>query len=228
MKQLSDTCEKENDSWSVLNEELGQLDSSLTAVDKIRKEMESICAELKKYDEALNGHLEAKEEREMAKWKASIEKDTQVFAEKRGRDIEALEKKLKVEQLRQMKLKKAEEDKLLRELEAKEKREAKLKAEAERKERQAKEEAERLIARAEAEAKQAKAEAERLQAEAEKKARLAKELAEKARSEAKEKSTDDSAGKSAAAPEQAKEEPAEKQEEAEKKTEADSGEEEKK
>eukprot|EP00960_Hanusia_phi_P031116 749086-Hanusia_phi.AAC.5 len=236
VKQLADTCEKENASWTVLNEELGQLDSSMNAVDKVRKDMESICAELKKYDEALNGHLASKEEREMAKWKASIERDTQAFAEKRARDIDVLEKKLKVEQLRQMKLKKAEEDKLLRELEAKEKREAKLKAEAERKERQAKEEAERMIAKAEAEAKQAQAEAERLQTEAEKKAKLAKELTEKARSEAKKKSSEESAGKAEAnnepaagqsEPSESKEEPA-KAENAAEKTEAEAAENEKK
>jgi hypothetical protein len=97
--------------------------------------MEAMCAALKVLDEALGAHIQAKEERDMYKWKGSIEQKTAEFEAGRQADLEEMDKNLKAEQVRQEKLKKAEEDRILREIEARERREAALQAEAARKEK---------------------------------------------------------------------------------------------
>jgi len=117
VKKFSDQCSEIQANWSSLQGELGALDGTLKFVAAVRADMESMCAELKVLDEALDGHIQAKEERDMYKWKASIEHNTMQFEAGRQADLGQMEKNLKAEKLRQEKLKKADEDRILREIE---------------------------------------------------------------------------------------------------------------
>jgi len=117
VKKFSDRCSEIQANWSSLQGELGALDGTLKFVAAVRADMESMCVELKVLDEALNGHIQAKEERDMYKWKASIEHNTMQFEAGRQADLGQMEKNLKAEKLRQEKLKKADEDRILREIE---------------------------------------------------------------------------------------------------------------
>lgn len=135
VKRHADRCAESQANWSALQSELGALDGTLKTVAALRADMEGMCAGLKVLDEALDAHIQAKEERDMYKWKASIEQTTAEFEAGRQIDLAQMEKNLKAEKLRQEKLKKAEEDRILREIEARERREAALAAEAERKEK---------------------------------------------------------------------------------------------
>lgn len=135
MKKFAERCAESQANWNALQGELTALDGTLKTVAAVRADMESMCTQLKVLDEALDAHLQAKEEREMLRWKANIEHNTAQFAAGRQADLSQMEKNLKAEKLRQEKLKRAEEDRLLREIEARERREAALQAEAERKEK---------------------------------------------------------------------------------------------
>lgn len=143
VKKFADRCAEGQANWSALQTELSALDGTLKSIATLRAEMEGMCGELKVLDEALDAHVEAKEQRDMYKWKAGIEHDTAQYEAARQSELESMEKNLKAEKLRQEKLKKAEEDRILREIEARERREAAAKAEAERKEKAAAEAAER-------------------------------------------------------------------------------------
>jgi hypothetical protein len=135
VKRFADRCAESQANWSALQGELTALDGTLKAVAAVRADMEGMCAQLKVLDEALDAHIQAKEERDMHRWKASIEQETAHFEAGRQADLAQMEKNLKAEKLRQEKLKRAEEDRVLREIEARERREAALQAEAERKEK---------------------------------------------------------------------------------------------
>ena len=135
VKRFADRCAETQANWSALQSELALLDGTLKSVSSVRADMESMCAELKLLDEALDAHVQAKEERDMHKWKVGIEQKTAQLEAGRQADLALMEKNLKAEKLRQEKLKKAEEDRILREIDARERREAALKAEAERKEK---------------------------------------------------------------------------------------------
>lgn len=117
VKKFSDRCAESQANWSALQGELGALEGTLKSVAAVRADMENMCAELKVLDEALDGHIQAKEERDMYKWKAGIEHNTTQFEAGRQADLAQMEKNLKAEKLRQEKLKKAEEDRILREIE---------------------------------------------------------------------------------------------------------------
>ena len=133
VKRFADRCAESQANWGVLQAELAALDGTHKAVASVRADMESMCAALKVLDEALDAHVQAKEERDMYKWKAGIEQKTAEFEAGRQADLAQMERNLKAEQVRQEKLKKAEEDRILREIEARERREAALQAEAARK-----------------------------------------------------------------------------------------------
>ena len=135
VKKFAERCAEGQANWNALQGELTALDGTLKTVAAVRADMEGMCAQLKSLDEALDAHLQAKEEREMFRWKASIEQSTAQFEAGRQADLVQMEKNLKAEKLRQEKLKRAEEDRLLREIEARERREAALQAEAERTEK---------------------------------------------------------------------------------------------
>ncbi len=135
VKKFADRCAESQANWGVLQAELAALDGTQKAVAAVRADMESMCAALKVLDEALDAHIQAKEERDMYKWKAGMEQKNAEFEAGREADLAQMERNLKAEQVRQEKLKKAEEDRILREIEARERREAALKAEAERKEK---------------------------------------------------------------------------------------------
>jgi hypothetical protein len=135
VKRFADRCAESQANWGVLQAELAALDGTQKAVAAVREDMEAMCAALKVLDEALGAHIQAKEERDMYKWKGGIEQKTAEFEAGRQADLEEMDKNLKAEQVRQEKLKKAEEDRILREIEARERREAALQAEAARKEK---------------------------------------------------------------------------------------------
>jgi uncharacterized protein involved in tolerance to divalent cations len=135
VKRFADRCAESQANWGVLQAELAALDGTQKAVAAVREDMEAMCAALKVLDEALGAHIQAKEERDMYKWKGGIEQKTAEFEAGRQADLEEMDKNLKSEQVRQEKLKKAEEDRILREIEARERREAALQAEAARKEK---------------------------------------------------------------------------------------------
>ena len=166
VKRFTDECESSAGNWSALQAELSALDGTLKTAAAVRESMEKMCSELEVLDKALDGHCAAKEERDMYKWKTSIEQNTEQFEASRAADLATMEKNLKADKLRQEKLKKAEEDRILREIEAKERREAALAAEAERREK-----AEAALV------ERKKQEAERAAAEAERKAQVAAERA---------------------------------------------------
>ena len=135
VKRFADRCAESQSNWGLLQAELAALDGTQKAVAAVREDMEAMCAALKVLDEALDAHIQAKEERDMYKWKGGIEQKTAEFEAGRQADLEEMDKNLKSEQVRQEKLKKAEEDRILREIEARERREAVLQAEAARKEK---------------------------------------------------------------------------------------------
>ena len=118
VKKFAERCAEGQANWNALQGELTALDGTLKTVAAVRADMEGMCAQLKSLDEALDAHLQAKEEREMFRWKASIEQSTAQFEAGRQADLVQMEKNLKAEKLRQEKLKRAEEDRLLRETNA--------------------------------------------------------------------------------------------------------------
>jgi hypothetical protein len=90
-------CEAELAAWGRLQQELENLSLVGDSIDTLRAEMEALCGQLQTLDTALDQHWEAREEREMLRWKADLEKDTDAFAQARERDIRMLDKQLKAD-----------------------------------------------------------------------------------------------------------------------------------
>jgi len=97
VKDISKRCEAELASWRRLHQELETLTAVSDSVESLRNEMQDLCGQLQQLDAALDGHLEAREEKEMHRWKAELERDTADFARGREREVGQLDKNLKAD-----------------------------------------------------------------------------------------------------------------------------------
>mmetsp|Transcript_18129 Transcript_18129/g.45729 ORF Transcript_18129/g.45729 Transcript_18129/m.45729 type:complete len:278 (+) Transcript_18129:117-950(+) len=97
VKEIANRCEAELASWRRLHQELETLSAVSDSVDSLRTEMQDLCSQLQQLDAALDGHLEAREEKEMHRWKTELERDTAMFARGREKEVAQLDKSLKAE-----------------------------------------------------------------------------------------------------------------------------------
>uniref|UniRef100_A0A6T8PJU4 Uncharacterized protein n=1 Tax=Hemiselmis andersenii TaxID=464988 RepID=A0A6T8PJU4_HEMAN len=95
--EISSRCEAELASWRRLHQELETLSAVSDSVGSLRNEMQDLCGQLQQLDAALDGHLEAREEKEMHRWKTELERDTTMFARGREREVAQLDKSLKAD-----------------------------------------------------------------------------------------------------------------------------------
>jgi len=145
---MADRCKSEFSAWANLKDELSNLEAVTKGVNNLKDEMEAMCDELQQLDEALDGHLKAKEERDLVRWKSSVAQETSKIQAARTKDFEKLERSLKSEQDSRIRKKAAEEAKQKREAElaakaaaaeAKEEKEKEAKVKEEKEKREAKE-----------------------------------------------------------------------------------------
>jgi chromosome segregation ATPase len=159
--KLAEGSDVKHMQFKELERELGSLDEVSKAVEALQKEMTGMCAELKGLDDALDGHISEREERDLARWQLAAETDTERMEAQRRADLVQAEKQIKVDRERRNRARKAE---------------AHARAEEERK----KKDEERAAALEKAKAEKAQADAEALVAKAEKAKAEAEALAEQA------------------------------------------------
>jgi hypothetical protein len=189
--KLAEGSDVKHMQFKELERELGSLDEVSKAVEALQKEMTGMCAELKGLDDALDGHISEREERDLARWQLAAETDTERMEAQRRADLVQAEKQIKVDRERRNRARKAEDERILREIEAKEaaerraaeaeaRRVAQAEAHARAEEERKKKDEERAAALEKAKAEKAQADAEALVAKAEKAKAEAEALAEQA------------------------------------------------
>mmetsp|Transcript_4149 Transcript_4149/g.8103 ORF Transcript_4149/g.8103 Transcript_4149/m.8103 type:complete len:298 (-) Transcript_4149:57-950(-) len=97
VKDIANRCEAELASWRRLQQELETLNAVSDSVDSLRTEMQDMCSQLQQLDAALDGHLTAREEKELHRWKAELERDTNKFENSREMEVRSLERSLQAD-----------------------------------------------------------------------------------------------------------------------------------